>query len=322
MNLYKRIKRKLIDFGFYKIGKGKLCIATYHGVDAVQESKFNSRFFSATNLESHFKFFKRHFNSVSLEDIEQGNFDKEKINIHITFDDGYLNNYKYALPLIEKYQLFSTLYVTGMHTTENKILWADLLDISSCYNVNELRIGDEIFKKENGKFPALNKRIKFDAKGGFEFKSLVEKYVFKSLDNDFRNDRKFDDYWKLMNNNQIKEVSQTKYAAIGSHGFYHNNLGNLPVDIAVKEVLDSKKLIESLTQKEVKSIAFPDGSYSNALLKELKKCGFKTQFLFGAQDQEYHNIDGVYDREGLYPNASSENEIFYKLINGKTNRRI
>lgn len=322
MKLINRIKRKLIDYGFYSIGKGKLCIATYHGIATVTKNKFNGRYFSVNDLESHLRYFKKNFHSVSIDDIHNGNFVKDKINIHITFDDGYLNNYKYAFPLLEKYHLHSTFYVTGIHKTENKILWADLLDISPYYIDDALNIDGVLYYKNNQSFTELAKAIKLDATGGFEFKSKVEKAIFNNLKEDFRKDRALDDYWKLMEDNEIMAVSKSSYVGIGSHGYYHNNLGNLPTNLALSEIIASKNLLEPLIQKPITSIAYPDGSYNNDLLRITEKSGFKVQFLYGAMDNEFLNISGVYDREGLYAKASSENEIFYKLINGKTNRSI
>jgi peptidoglycan/xylan/chitin deacetylase (PgdA/CDA1 family) len=317
-----RIRRKLVDYGFFTIGTGKLCIATYHGIATVTKNKFNGRYFSVSDLESHLKYFKRNFHSVSLEDIHNGNFRKDKMNIHITFDDGYLNNYKYAFPLLEKYQLHSTLYITGIHRTDNKILWADLLDISPYYMKDILNVDGVTYYKKDQSFSELAKAIKTDVIGGFEYKSKVEKAIFNNLRQDFRRDSSLDDYWKLMDDNDIIHVSKSKYVGIGSHGYYHNNLGVLPLHLAINEIKDSKALLESLIQKSVSSIAYPDGSYNNDLLLETRKHGFNIQFLYGAIDSYFLKIPGVYDREGLYAKASSENEIFYKLINGKTNRRV
>jgi len=322
MRLIDKLRRKAIDYGLYRVEGGQLCIVTYHGVDLIGETKFNSRFYPINLLESNFRFFKKKFHSVSLKDIENKNFDKTKINVHITFDDGYLNNYKYAVPLLERYELHSTIYVTAIHNTENKILWADLLDICPFYLEDSLNVGGVDYKKINGKFPDLCKQIRLDRVGGFQYKSLVEKCIFNSLNKDFRIDKSLEDYWKLIDDKQILEISKTKFVGIGSHGYYHNNLGNLPLEIAIKEVVDSKKFLESVIQKEVCSIAYPDGSYNTELLYKLNDIGFKTQFLFGASDDKYLNVNGVYDREGVYPVASSENEIFYKLINGKSNTRI
>jgi peptidoglycan/xylan/chitin deacetylase (PgdA/CDA1 family) len=157
---------------------------------------------------------------------------------------------------------------------------------------------------------------------GFIYKSKVENEIFKKIRKDFRDDRDLLDYWKLMNRDQIEQVSTSKFVAIGSHGYYHNNLGVLPVNIALNEVETSKKYLEDIIQKPLISIAYPDGSYNNKLLEETKRLGIHIQFLYGAKDNEFKKISGVYDREGLYSKASSENEIFYKLINGKTNRTI
>lgn len=127
-----RIINKLISYGLvkHKESAGGKCVIMYHGIDTSENLAYNSRFFSANNLEKHLFFYKKHYNVISLSDFfEDKNLSDNCLNVAITFDDGYLNNYKYAYPLFEEHLVPATFFITGLDSKKEDILWADLLDI-------------------------------------------------------------------------------------------------------------------------------------------------------------------------------------------------
>ena len=98
----------------------------YHGIDLHGKTDFNTRFISADYFEKQIAFFSKHFNVVSLDDIYGNRVAQDKLNVAITFDDGYQNNLKYAVPILEKHQVAATFFVTGIRDLGTDILWPDL----------------------------------------------------------------------------------------------------------------------------------------------------------------------------------------------------
>src|SRR5882757_6439606 len=80
-------------------------ILIYHGVCKEKATRFNTLFVTEKTFEEHLQFYKKYFHTVSLDDFYQKKFVKNKFNICLTFDDGFANNYKYVLPLLEKYNI-------------------------------------------------------------------------------------------------------------------------------------------------------------------------------------------------------------------------
>lgn len=68
---------------------------------------------SAENLEEQFRYIKSHYNTLFFNDLNTETGLKHKLIL--TFDDGYLNNLQYLVPLLEKYQLKATIFIpTGL----------------------------------------------------------------------------------------------------------------------------------------------------------------------------------------------------------------
>lgn len=303
-----RITNRLIYEGILKpkYRKGEKCIIMYHGIDKTENMSFNRRFFSDTNFAKHLKYYKKHYNVISLADFfENKNIEKDKVNIAITFDDGYLNNFKYALPLLEQYSLPATFFITGLNNNNTNILWADLVEICSYYmNESKITFDGQIFHKDSeNKFSELIKYIKLNPISDKPLFEDLKTKLIKSSNVDLNN-KDLLDYYELVNPEDIKSIGKSKYITIGSHGFYHNNLGNIKTSSAIKEITESKKYLESLIQYEVNSIGYPDGSYTKQLRNEALKLGFKYQCAVDYKCEDDRSLSFISNRLGLYPLSS------------------
>ncbi len=114
-NIKKKIEHKALVFMYHKIGEP----ATDVWDIAVSQK----------NLEEHFLYLKDQ-NIVSLNELSHY-LQKKKIKkncIAITFDDGYLDNFLLAKPLLEKYQLPATFFLPTINIGQQKEFWWDELE--------------------------------------------------------------------------------------------------------------------------------------------------------------------------------------------------
>ncbi len=306
---------------FVKKGDRKFVIVMYHGIDIVQSTKYNQRFFSKADFEKQIALFTKHFNVLSHSDFVADKFSDTKLNMLITFDDGYLNNLKYAVPVLEQYNAHAYFFITGVGPLTPNILWADAIDIVSKHATggHKLTLKDVDFELREHEFinrdTGVNVKsfIKDSATPGYSEKRSVVNQLLSIYD--FTKDNGAKDYWQLMNNEEIARASQSRQITIGSHGLYHNNLGSLSLTDAVAEVENSQNYLENIIQKPVTTIAFPDGSYTPELNNELYGRGFAKQFLVNYNFSDAGNKDYVYDRFGLYPFMGNPNQLLYQIIN-------
>jgi peptidoglycan/xylan/chitin deacetylase (PgdA/CDA1 family) len=292
-------------------------ILMYHGIDRIGSTEFNSRHTAKDDFARHIKFLQKYCHIISLHDFFQEKFIKGRPNIALTFDDGYRNNFLYAKPILEEAKAFGTFYITGLNTSKNDILWADFLNIASILTDQTIVIDGESFSQKNGKYHSLESgknlySIIKDEKADFSYKQLMME-SFTGLP-DFKNNSAFDDYWKLMSNDEIVQCGNSKFIEVGSHGFLHNNLGTLSLELATKELSDSKDYLENLTQQKILSIGYPDGSYTREALDAGEKLGFLYQtaaegFLFTEDETDTR----IRDRKGVYSCDSCANDLMINL---------
>jgi peptidoglycan/xylan/chitin deacetylase (PgdA/CDA1 family) len=300
--------------------KRKILVLMYHGVDTVGNREYNNRHFSILDFERQIRLFKKHAHILSHDDFVNNNLSKDRLNIVITFDDGYENNFKYALPVLEKLEAHAYFFVTGMGNEPIPILWADAVDIVAASGMPGAAVSVDgvTFQLNNGRFTALQdgedlkafvKRCK--EPGGLQKQKLVQDLLGIV---DFTANPDMADYWKLMSNEQIKEAAASPFITIGSHGYYHNNLGSLSLNDGIEEVLKSRNYLEGITGKVVDSLAFPDGSYTTELSDRLINEGFDNQFLVNYRYDDNNRNEFVNDRFGLYPFQGNPNEVFYQIL--------
>jgi peptidoglycan/xylan/chitin deacetylase (PgdA/CDA1 family) len=317
----KIVSNNLVSKGiFSKSSSKQFVIIMYHGIDKKQDTTYNQRFFSQDNFEQQVIDLKKYCNILSHNDFVHNNYSSEKPNVIITFDDGYANNFRNALPVLNKYDVHAFFFITGVGTLDHKVLWADALDIVSRQSEegSRLVIDNIEFTFTEGDFInqasqlALKKFIKDSKTARYKQKEQLVEQLLAIYD--FTKVSGMEDYWQLMSDEDIRKSAQCRNVTIGSHGFYHNNLGSLSNDDAMDEVLLSKKYLENITQTEVNTIGFPDGSYTVELNDSLYKAGFKQQYLVDYKFDDRGERDFAFERVGLYPFMGNNKEILYKIL--------
>ena len=88
----------------------------------------------------------------------------------------------------------------------------------------------------------------------------------------------YHDYWQLLTNGQIFQLSSSGLITIGSHARWHTNLANIHPALAQEEIDQSISHLQDITRKPIHSLAFPDGSYNNGIIQHCIKKGI-TQLL-------------------------------------------
>lgn len=102
-----------------------LYISMYHYTRDLQNSRYPKiKGLDISLLRQQFEFFKNNFNVVTMEDAISainGGVLPEKALL-LTFDDGYIDNYTYALPLLEEFGFQGSFFIPGKTFAAHQLL--------------------------------------------------------------------------------------------------------------------------------------------------------------------------------------------------------
>jgi len=287
----------------------KKTILIYHGVDLDDNRTFNSKFISKERIYNQFKWLKENTNIVSLTDYFESTNKTKKHTIAITFDDGFYNNYELLFPIIQELQIPVTIFVTTIQLHGYDILWPDYLDLSSSLAPEKITIEGKVYNKKKGVF--FNEQSQ-SLKQQMRLSTSEEKIKILNglkLYSNFMQDEKFDLYWKLMNEEQLKEISSNPLVTIGAHGSWHNNLSEISEIDAIQELLESKNYLEKLIGKEIVHLAYPDGSYTRSIVAKAEALGYRYQLAADYLFKEDSTDKRIENRIGLNPYISWFNQV-------------
>lgn len=257
-------------------------------------------------FEKQINFLRRQYKITSLEDILTNNDKKEKAII--TFDDGYKCIYKYAYPILKKYNIPATVFLTVESIENNIPIWSDLL--SFYVDVTQIKKFD---------FNVMDKKILFDlTTKGKKLISLKQiKEIFKRIPNDERLNlikdlklilginKNYNANLDMLSWPEIKEMSENNIT-FGGHTMTHPILTKIPLEKVRFEINESKKIIEKNLEKPVLTFAYPNGEiedFNEDIKNSLKSAGYRLACttIFGKNDK---NSD-PYELKRVYTSGES-----------------
>jgi peptidoglycan/xylan/chitin deacetylase (PgdA/CDA1 family) len=322
MNLYRKLRHMTTDLRgrmglnerVYREARGARIVA-YHGICRSDPGRFNSLFVDEATFGRHLQYYTEYFNVLSLEDYYAGRFSDSRFNICLTFDDGFANNYTHALPLLTKYGVPAAFFVTGIGEAGYAFLWNDWLSMIQKYGPSELVLpGTPAYVRTRGRYRAvgngewLRERLQ---SGDFREKEMLIRSVGSPAWM-----REHEEYWLQMTPRQLGILAAHPLVTIGCHGYYHNDLGKLPLPRAVDELRQCREYLTRVTGAVPNALAFPYGSYTMGLVTEAKRMGFDRLLALDLLFPEDEADDGLRARMVVNPFISFHN-LITAFIHGK-----
>ncbi|GHV43971.1 hypothetical protein AGMMS49546_27110 [Spirochaetia bacterium] len=217
---------------------------------------------------------------ISLDDFFVLSHSSQKLKkkfIIMTFDDGYRDNYEYALPIFDEMHIPFTVYITNSFPDKTAFLWWYVLEDILQQNEQIILANRERFdcrtKEEKEKIFLYLRQLVL----GLNQESLIEE--FKNLFYNYKIDYALYTDNLCLSWDMIKEMSISDYCTIAAHTMNHKALNKLTEDQLCHEIIHGKKCLEENIGKTINHFAYPFGTFNevgNREIKFMQNCGFNT----------------------------------------------
>jgi glycosyltransferase involved in cell wall biosynthesis/peptidoglycan/xylan/chitin deacetylase (PgdA/CDA1 family) len=233
-------------------------------------------------FESQLRYLKEQYAPISLQQAVDHMLNGKKFPhnaIVLTFDDGYLNNYTHAFPLLKKYAIPGTIFLATNAVENREIFWYDkivnAIKRSQKLSVDLCSIGMHNYRLHTWqlKYYAAQSITEILKYVTVDTRNQAIEYIVKELNVDHE---LIDKTTTLLSWEDIKLMS--KYGiSFGSHGMSHSILTTMSLPDAEREIDESKRLIEERIGKNVLFFAYPNGhkdDFNEDIAELVKKCGY------------------------------------------------
>lgn len=298
--------------GYLRGLDGNVVILTYHRVVSQQELNQeciqSGMYVTAEVFAAHMQFLKRHFTILSLAELlamwAKPQWDERKRYCVVTFDDGWLDNYMYAFPILKASQVPATIFLPTAYIGTDMWFWPErigwLCQRTSQYRVEEqsrvwsvlrikhpwcLRLGEGVGPVDVDAIIEECKRLAYEEIDAFS------KEWAAALQIPFPLDR------QVMNWDEVRAMSAAGIS-FGSHSATHKILTTLTHDDVVQEVTVSRESLQQNAIKTVPVFCYPNGNWSEEIGRCVQAAGYEaavtTQFGYeGKQPEQRYGLKRV-----------------------------
>lgn len=263
------------------------------------------------------KNFEQHLRLLQTQKIVQplpsiiGDLKERKLNtkcVALTFDDGYADNYLIAKPLLEKYGIPATFFITSKNVdSKNEFWWDELAKIllltKQLPPTLSLEINGLSFFYDLGEETSLTAELMERHKEyiAYQPKTLRSGLYYKLWE--YFSPMPDREQLQLLNkirtwagvpeaprseflclaSSQIKDLSDSKLFNIGGHTVSHPMLSNCNKEAQHEEILGNKLLLEQIARQKIDLFAYPSGKHDASTIKILKQLNFDAAFTTNAK---------------------------------------
>lgn len=275
----------------------KLYIAMYHYVRDLKHSRYSGiKGLDVSFFRTQIEYMKNNFNVVTMEqviDAVEGKSELPNNALLLTFDDGYIDNYTYALPILEEYGVQGSFFIPGKTFTTHQLLdvnkihyilaSADIYELvddvkkeMDYYRGREYEYAstDDLFEK----YAVANR---FDIKETIFVKRMLQTVLPEKLRNRISSNL-FEKYVGVTEEQLAYELYMTEEQIrtmkrhgmfIGIHGYDHYWLGNLSPEQMRQDISMALDTLDEFIDRKHWVMNFPYGNYNKDVLSYIKTQG-------------------------------------------------
>jgi peptidoglycan/xylan/chitin deacetylase (PgdA/CDA1 family) len=283
-----------------------------------------------SSFNDQLEFLAENYEIVSIKDmlnlIETNHVAKDRQYCVITFDDGWLDNYQHAFPILKKFSAPATIFLAESFIGTNRFFWHE--KISKLFYLSRSKLKNSSLPIESRNRQAtdalgLLRNLIFSAghptpaiDATIEaMKSLPISTIENAIDNladeldiPFANER------TMLNWAEIAEMGKNNIS-FGSHTCGHQILTNLNLQDATLEINGSMEKLKSKELNFVPIFCYPNGRYNDQIRSLVIDAGYSAAVTtkLGRESGELRDPFGIL-RIGIHDDIANTKPLFsYRL---------
>ena len=249
-------------------------VLLYHRVKSLP-ADVHSIAVSPENFRAHMEYLKQNFQIVRFEE------DWSKLKapaVAVTFDDGYADNALEALPILEEVGVPATFFVaTGNIGTGNEFWWDELDRLAlkeSGYSLS-FKLEDSQHGRAWSTATYQERSVMYWDLHRLAMKVSAERRMgwLRQVWEWAGQDRAVGEENRIMNQEELRILAQSRWATVGAHTVTHSPLSALSEEEQRSEIFSSKQQLERLLGREMTVFSYPFGKKADYDQKSIEICG-------------------------------------------------
>lgn len=272
-------------------------------------------------FDEQLRYLKKHFNVIPLSQLRESKekgIDLPKKSLVLTVDDGYRDFYDVAYPLLRKYELPATLFVTTGFINKELWLWPDkitwLLDVIKSID-ETVALGNQVLAPQqinDATRPAVwGAIVAYLLSIGDEEKHIWIEQFAAATKQELPLDAPLG--FEACSWGELKEM-QSNGVELGGHTHTHPSLGQVTDKQLSDEIETCARLMKQNLGKVRRDFCFPNGQpgdYNDKVKRTTKQYGFCSSVT------AFYDAKGTQDLYEMRRHTASEAWFqFYKSVNG------
>jgi peptidoglycan/xylan/chitin deacetylase (PgdA/CDA1 family) len=198
----------------------------------------------------------------------------------LTFDDGYADNLWYAKPLLEKYELPATVFITSGSLNNPAEFWWDelertLLQPQTLPKHLQLRVQDRLYgwpitnqDDRQLAYMAIHQILK-PLKPSDRNQAMRDLFAWADVDSKARPD------YRPLTEAELIQLAQSEFVDIGAHSMTHPLLATMSPADQKAEIAGSRQKLKAILGSHVNTFSYPNGNLASETVEIVKATGFE-----------------------------------------------
>ena len=275
----------------------KLYISMYHYIRDLIHSRYPEiKGLDIVEFRHQIEYMKAHFNIVTMEQVIEFFENGQELPSNallLTFDDGYVDNYTYAMPILEEMRVQGSFFISGKTFDTHELLDVNkihyLLASADIKNILCSLLKKMDYYRGNGyEYPSNEKLFneyaianRFDKKEVIFVKRMLQTVLPEYLRSKISSEL-FKEYvgiseeilaYELYLSEEQIRVMKNHGMFIGVHGYDHYWLANLSKNDMKKDIEKAIKVLDPFIDKKHWVMNYPYGSYNEEVIDFIARKG-------------------------------------------------